>query len=302
MALVAERVYPILPVDDRTGRYAIYGSENLTPQDDSRAPGAEAKVANWSTGTPGTYTCEGHALKDSVPRENQNDTDPSFDLLEDTAGNLTDKVALNQEVALVTKLAADLTGTSLAAQTNTPWDDDDVDPLAIIKTQILAVTLRVARKPNVFVVSDPVWSAIQLNANIRQLITGAGSLASAVITPQQFAALLGVDEVLVASGVKNTANEGQDASNAFIWGETALLAVRASSPGRKTVSLGYHFAWRKAISTLAGQGAQAVGGGYQLVERYWWQPNKADIVEVHKYYDQATIAAAAGCLFTDCLQ
>jgi hypothetical protein len=298
--MVAERVFPNLPVDEKSGHFPIYGTENLTPQDDLRAPGTEAKIARWSVGTPGNYNCDGHALKDSVARENQSDTDPSFDLLEDTTIGLTDKVVLNQEVALVTALAAGMTSASVALQTATPWNDDTMDPLAIIKTQILAVALRVGIKPNIFVASEPVWGAIALNKNIRGLITGAGNLAAAVITREQFAALLGVQEVIVASGVKNTANEGQAASNAWIWGETALLAVRASSPGRRIVSLGYHFVWRKALSTLAGPGAVG-GGGYQLVERYWDQPIKADWVEVHKHYDQVILAKDAGCLFTDCL-
>jgi hypothetical protein len=295
---VANRVFPALPRDLKSGKFAIFGPENLTPQEDLRAPGDEAKIARWSVGTPGSYYCDGHAMKDKVNREDQEDVGPNFDLIQETTLNLTERAQLNKEVALVTKLAAGMTGSSLAAQTSTPWDDDDEDPLAIIKAQKLVIALRTGKIPNIFVASAPVWSAISLNANIRGLITGAGTLPAALITPEMFARLLEVDEVIVAGAVKNTAIEGQPASNAWVWGETALLAVRAPTPGQRMVSLGYTFQWRKAMNVLTGGSA----AGFAGVERYYWQPNKADFIEVHEYYDLNIVGAAAGVLFTNCLQ
>lgn len=295
---VASRVFPVLPRDLQSGKFAIFGPENLTPQDDLRAPGDEAKLARWSVDTPGTFYCDGHAMKDKVTREGQADAGPNFDLIQETTINLTERAQLNKEVALVTKLAAGMTGASVALQTSTPWDDDDIDPLAIIQAQKLVVGLRTGKMPNIFVASAPVWSAIALNANVRGLITGAGMVTAAKVTPQQFAELIEVDEVIIAKAVKNSSIEGQAASNAWVWGETALLAVRAATPGQRTVSLGYQFVWRKAMDVLTGGGASGFAG----VERYYWQPNKADMIEVHEYYDLNIVASPAGVLFTNCLQ
>lgn len=296
--MIAEALFPLVPLDNRSGKIPIFGCENLTPQDDLRAPGTPAKVAKTSvTDTP--YYIEGHALQDGVPREYQTDVGPTWDLLRSKTTSLTDKVRLNREVALVAALVAGMTSTSLAAQTATPWDNDDNDPIALIKTQIDACQLRGYGRPNVFAISRPVWTAIQGNAYVQGRITGAPNLPSVRVKPAEFAELLELDEVIIGEAVKNTAIQGQTMTGGWVWGEYALLAVRPQTPGPETPALGYHFGWRNALSTLT-NGA-GVGNGPELVERYWDQKTKTDVVEVHHFIDAKIVAMAAGCLFSDCL-
>jgi hypothetical protein len=298
---VAERVFPVVTVDNPTDKYPVFGPENLTPQDDLRAPGSEAKDANWSM-SDDSYSCEGHALRDSVPREKSNNGIPSINLLQNSVLTLTEKVNLIQEINLVAALAAGMTGDSVADQSGDPWDDDDVDPFVIIDEQMSAIALRTGKKPNVLTISDPVMSKLKLNANVRGLITGAGSVSAAAVTPAQIAAYLGLDEVIVASAVKNSAIQGQAMTGGWVWGDYALLSVRPKVPGLRIMSLGNTFAWSKALTALAGSaGDQGALNGYQMVQRYWWQPTLSDIVEVHKHYDQKLVAKDAGCLFTNCI-
>jgi hypothetical protein len=287
---IGDRVFPVVPVAKQSDKYFVHGKELFNVLDDRRSAGSEAHLSRWTLSSSPFY-CEGHALKDFVPREDQVNADPQLDLLVDTTEVLTQQVLLNQEVNLVAALAAGLTGVSLEAQTSSHWDDDTKDPLTIIKAQILEVGLRIGVPPNVMAFSAPVWSAVTMNAKVKALITGAGNVASALITPAQIAAYLGLDEILVGSAVKNTANQGQTTSLGWVWGETACLFYRPPNPGRKTLSLGYTFQWNGAFG--AGQA--------QFVNRYFWQPNLADVVEVHKYYDQRMIDSGAGALFTDCL-
>jgi hypothetical protein len=287
---IAERVLPVVPVLKQSDKYYVHGKEAFNVLDDRRSAGSEARLSRWSLSND-SFFCGGHALKDYVPREDTANADPQLDLLSDTTEVLTQQVLLNQEVNLVAALVAGLTGVSAESQAGTHWDDDDVDPLAIIKAQILEVGLRVGIPPNVLALSAPVWSAVSLNANVRQLITGAGSVAAALVTPAQVAAYLGIDEILVGSAVKNTANQGQTATLGWVWGEYACLFYRPPNPGRKVLSLGYTFQWTGAFG----------GSQSQFVNRYFWQPNLADVVEVHKYYDQKLVDTGAGALFTDCL-
>ena len=298
--MIAELVAPVVPMDDQSGYFPIFGPENITPQEDIRAPGTEATPARWSV-TDQAYKIDGHAMKDKVARERQRDAGPNWDLIQATTLNLTDKRILNKEVAFVALLAAGMTGTSLAAQTGTPWNDDDEDPIALIKAQRLACILRGYGAPNIFAVSAPVWDAITLNANVRGLATGAPDAQASVVKPDDFARLIGVDEVIVGEGVYNTAAEGQAASGAWIWGEYALLAVRPASPAPMIPSLAYHLAWRNALEVLTGDREQQIIQGYRLVERYWWQPIKADVVEVHEFIEGKITCMAAGCLFSDCI-
>jgi len=287
---VAERVFPVVPVTKQSDKYFVYGKENFRVRDDLRAPGGEAKPSRWSLSND-SYFAGGHALKDWVPIEDIQNQDAPLDLLSDTTEALTEQILLAQESALVASLVAGMTSPSVDDLTSKKWDNNTYDPVAEILAQALLIRNRIGMRPNVFVCSASTWKAIRCNTNVKGLITGAATLGQALITPQQFATLIEVDEVLIAGSVYDAANEGQTASLGSVWGARALLFYRPPNPGRKTVSLGYTFNWNVAL----GQGA-----GNQFVKRYWWEPNSAWCIEVHKYYDQKLVTKDAGCLFTVC--
>ncbi|MGE5570117.1 MAG: hypothetical protein ACM3S5_13865 [Rhodospirillales bacterium] len=292
---VAERVAPVVLVDYQTDKYFVHGKNRFKVMNDMRAPGTPANPSHWELSND-SYYCQGHALKDSVAPEDAKNADPGLDLATDTTEVLTDQVLLNQEVSLVATLEAGMTGNSLADQSSQKWDNDANDPIAIIDAEKPEVAKRIGRMPNILVLSAPLLTAFGKNAKVRGRITGAPDLPSAGVTPQQLASLLQLDEVIIASAVKDTAADGQAASLDFVWGKNALLAYRPPSAGRKIVALTVTFVWRNAGQTLGGQN---VGG--QFVRRWFDQNAIADMVEVHKYYDQKIVDAGAGCLFTNCI-
>ncbi len=287
--LVGERVFAPVPVDRQADRYFIHGMDAFRVREDLRAPGDEAKISRWML-SDAAYYCDGHALKDFVPRENNQNADPQLDLINDTTEVLTDQILLGQEVAVVATLLAGMTGASLASQVATPWNNNANDPVALIRAQAAVIAMRTGRRPNQFVCSRSVWNAIQNNTNVTGRITGAAKLSDAVVTPELFAALIEVEEVIVAGAVRDTAAEGQAPVMAYVWANNALLQYKAPAPGRKTLSLGYNFTWAKAFGV----------GQPQFVNRYYSNERLSDVVEVHKYYDPRIVAAAAGVLFTNC--
>lgn len=286
---VAERIFPPILVDRQTGQYFIHGRDSWTIQDDLRQPGDEAKLAHWRL-ADAPYWCDGHALKDYVPWEDPVNANPQLDLMIDTTEFLTEKLLRNQEFNLVATLAAGMVGASLANQVGTPWNDNENDPVAIITAQAAVIGLRIGRMPNKFVCSQSVWNVITANQNVTNRITGAPSLEASRVTPQQFASLIEVDEVIVARATLNQANQGQPVNPAWIWGNNALLAYVPTSPGRKTMSLGYTFKWGNAFGT----------GLNQFVHRYKVDERLADAIEVHKYYSSLIVAMDAGVWFTNC--
>lgn len=287
--LVAERVFPRVPVDKQSDRYYIYGRENFRVREDFRAPGDEAKLSRWQLGNA-QFFCDGHALKDYVPRENNSNADPQIDLINDTTEVLTDQILLGQEANLVAVLAATMLGTSLADQVGTPWNNNANDPVALINAQGALISARTGQRPNQFVCSQSVWNAIRNNALVTGRINGAHQVTDTVIQPQQFASLIDVDEVVVARAIQLTSAEGQANAFGYVWGNNALLQVKAAAPGQKKLSLGYTFTWAKAFGV----------GQPQFVNRYYEQSRLSDCVEVHKYYDERVVAVDAGVWFTNC--
>lgn len=296
---VADQVYPVKDVDKQSDKYYVYGKENFRVRGDLRTPGSESNQSKWSVSSD-NYFADGHSLKDGVPREKGVNADPALDLMIDTTEFLTEQRMLNRESQLVAKLVADLTGTSLASQTSTRWDDDSNDPIALIRAQRYVIAKKIGRFPNVAVFSAPVFNAIINNAHMIGRVTGAQDITATLITAKQLAIMLEVDEVLIAGAVYDTAQEGLTASLDFVWGVKALLFYRPPSIGLRTLALGAHFRWRKALSALAGAVPAGMSDSGLFVETYYWPPTKSDMVEVHEYVDQKTICADAGVLFTVC--
>lgn len=294
-AMVADRVFPFVGVDKQSNKYFKHGKDSFRVRDDRRSPGTEARPSRWAL-SDDNYFCDGHALKDYVPREIEANADMPLNLMSDTTEHLTDQIQLNREDALVTKLVADMTGASLVDLAAVKWDNDANDPVKEIRKQKENVAKRVGAMPNVLVLSQPVFTAVRQNAKVVNLITGAADLPSALVTTQQLAGLCELQEVIVAACVKDTANEGQAASLDWVWGKRALLFYRPMNPGLKTLSLGYTFRWTKALQAM-GVG----GGGGQGVQRYYWQPTISDVVEVHDYYDLKTVDKEAGALFINAI-
>lgn len=295
---VAEKVYPLKDVDKKSDKYYVYGKENFDVADDRRSPGAEARKVDWSLSSD-NYFCEGHALKDSVPRESEADADPALDLMIDTTEMLSERLMLNREADLVAQLDADLTGTSLDDCNAKKFSDDTKDPIKEIKTQGIAIAKRTGRGPNRMVFSASSWNGFVQNAFVLNRISGAQNITASMVKPQEIAQILELDEVIIAKAVKNTAKKGQAGSNDWVWGARALLYFSPPSIGLRSLALGATFRWRKALAAIAGQVPAGMQDTGLFVKTYYWEPTSSDVVEVHEYRDQKTIAAGAGCLFTN---
>lgn len=277
-----------------------YGQELFLSEDDLRAAGAEAKMVAGQSYSTISFACSGHALRDKIARDSENNADQALNLMADSTTMLTAKSVLIEELNGVAKLVAVQTGANVADQAGTPWSSPDFDPYKYLRGQIDVITLASGRVPNVLAVSGPVWTAIRTNPNVVGLITGAPELTNVLITPAQFAMLLEIDEVIVSRMVYNTA---PGATKTYVWGQKAILFYRPKNPGLRELALGYTPLWTNALASVAGleKVPGMDGQGDTFVQQYFWQPEVSDYVVAHRYYDQMSVEPACGILYTGCL-
>lgn len=287
---VAESIFPVLPVEKQSDKYYIYGLDNLRPSDDLRRPAAMSKQLEWTLATGGPYFCDGHALHDWISDEARQNQDKALDLDTDTTIGLTDAIYLNREVNLEATLAANMSPTDLSASSYAgAWDQSGVDPIGVVDTAKETIITGTGQVPNVFFASRPVFRALRNNPNVKARITGAADLPASKITPQMLAEALDVEEVIVGNGIKLTSKKGQTNAAGFIWKKDALLFYRPPTPGLRTVALGYQMTWQ-------------TGNLGSLVFRDRNNRRHADWLEVHRYYDERIISAAAGVMWTNATQ
>lgn len=300
---VFDQVFPVVPVMKQADKYFEYDRKDWLRTDAKRrAPGTEAEKSGWNLSTS-TYFCERYALGHNISDPERANADPAVsDLDGDAVEFLTQDLRLRHETDWATAYfttgvwtgassTTDMTGSASPSSTATgflQWDDIASTPIEDIRGEMMSVKSRTAKMPNTLVLGARVFQALADHPDILDRIkyTERG-----VVTEDLIAMLLGLDRVLVAMSVENSASEGQPGSYDFQLGKSALLCYVASSPGLKQPSAGYTFSWTgMAGAPNAGRGAR--------IKRYRHEPVESDVIEAEAWKDFKVVAADLGAFFS----
>ena len=299
---IAEEVFPVLPVGQQSGKVFTYdpNGEAYRASDDKRAPGTEARRADFEVNTDITYFAKNHALAAVVPDEELANADAGIRPLLDRTNFLLDKLDLVKEIALVSSLP-----TILSSYTSSPTNKWDAytggsagDPIGDLLTAIQSVMTASGATPNRIALDSLVLKAIANHPDFIdrcKYTMGPGAMQGAG-PATLLGNLLSLDpedpiKVVVASGsVKNTAVEGQTASKSRVWGENVLI-YRYEPPQIGTSVLGVHVVWSAADG----------GAGGKRVMRMRDEKAHGEWIEASTYYDQILLKSDAGYLYTNVL-
>ena len=284
---VTDRIFPPLGVGKQTNKYWIYGREGFKPEDDLRAPGAEANEIRWELSSD-SYSCQGHALKDAIPDELRANADSPINPDIDSTEFLTQKIYLNREIALAATVFSGTYITQTAALSGTDmWDDySGSQPFANAETAKETVRKAIGRSPNVLLIGPAVWAKLKHHPSLLKRLSITNLQ---VLTPALVAEALELDEVLIGYAQYDTVNEGVTTKvMADVWGKSALFFYRAPRVTQRVVTLGLQFRWAFGMNTQ----------GF-LVKRWREEKRTADMIEAQLYYDNKLTVAAAGYLYTN---
>ncbi len=283
----ADELFPPSPVGKQSNKYFVYDKSRFRVMDDARRPGAQANEIDWKLSTD-TYYCEGHALSQIVPDELRSNADPVLDLDVDTTEILSDLIYLQREILAASK-ATDI---SVVAQHKSAaaWDNNASTPITDIETAKLAIQLATGKLPNRLLVSRPVFEKLRNHASIIGRVQFVMKAMPEDISAELLASAFGLEKVVVADSIKNTANEGAADSMDWVWGKNAILYYRPAAVGKRVATFGAQFRW------LFGANTQGF-----LVKRWREEKRTGDMIEVQLYHDMKVVAAAAAYLFDGCI-
>jgi len=133
-------------------------------------------------------------------------------------------------------------GTVVSADTQFKiWSDlTNSDPIQDVETWKATILSTTGFEANKLVLGYDVYQVLRNHPDVIDRVKYTGNQ---VPDTQYLAQLFGLNEVLVAKAVKNTANEGATGSFSFTFGKSALLVYSAPSPSILTPSAGYCFQW-----------------------------------------------------------
>ncbi len=275
--LIADQVFPIVPVKQKTGIYFKFDKSNLqVPNNTKRTGSSKTSEVDYNlTKVPYGPLTE-RALKTGVQKDVQEMAVAPLQPRVKATNLVTEKIMLEKEKDLVT----DLTNTAIVTQnvtlsgTGQYSDYVNSDPLPGLQAYYDTIQQNSLKLPNLGVMGYQVWSKLK---NHPKLIDRIKYTMAKQLSLEMASELLGVKRLLVGSGVYNSAAEGLTDTLSYIWGKNIILMYVTDAPAIDTVTAGYH---------LTLDGGRYVDGWYD-------QDRKTEYIRFNDYYTRVVVASEA---------
>lgn len=294
-------VFPVVPVDKDRDIFFKFSKQQFRQQPDAGRPGTKANELPLDLDARGSYVCDGHKLDLPTPDEIAANADPGADLDIEVTLKTTEAIRLNEEIYGAAKISSTNITQGVTLSGTTQWSDfTNSNPILAIDQAKITIQQSTGLIPNRILMSNYAYLTLRNHPVIIDRVKYTESGVRDPLTAAQLAAAFGVEKVVIAAGLKQTAAEGQTDALNFIWGKNVLLYYVPPRPGKRIPALGYTFVWMLGLGKngrLQGDLSNNTGGF--LVRRYREESRRSDVIGVDFYYAQVFIDANAGYLFTN---
>lgn len=293
---VAEKVFPGVNVDKKSDVFASFSREDfLRDEMQVRLAGDESVGGGYTVNTANTYNCLVWAFHKDVADQERDNADDPLDPDEGAARFLAQKALIKKEVQWVSNFfgtglwTGSTTGTDLVGGTDfVQIDDVTSDPVEIINRQQEAVEEATGQWCNKLTLNRRGWNRLKNHPDILDRVKGAATPGSpAIVNRQTVAAVMELEEILVAAATRNTRQEGLTGSYSYIAGNHALLSYTPPAPALYTPSAGYTYRWTGFSGSVDGQAVSTI----RMPTR------KADRHEIECAFDQRVVSSVCGVFF-----
>lgn len=290
-SFVSRKVFPAVSVNKQSDRYYVYDKKQWFRSDArKRAPGTESAGSGFTVDNTPNYFADVRAVHKDVDDQIRANADAVINPDRDATEFVTRDLMLEAELDwAATYFTTTVWTGSTSGGDITPatlWDVGGSTPITDIREQMRAVHKKTSFRPNKLVMSPEVWDVLQDHPDF---LTRIRTTTDSVVTTALLAAVLELDEILIASGLHDTAQEGAADALDYIFGKDVLLAYAAPRPSLQHPSAGYTFAWTGLF------GSNAAG---MRMSRFRMEHLKSDRVEGEAAYDHKLVAPECGAFFS----
>jgi len=283
---IADKIIPNVPVMKESDIYYVYSADIMTLPETVRANGAESNKASFSVSTSSYQTIE-HAINDVVTMRDRRNADKAINPEVDVTEILTQKLLIRKEYEAAQLLQDANNWSNNASLTSTyAWSANTTlsNPITQIDSATSVLLKASGYKPNKLIIDFETFQAAKEHVSVIDRIkyTSADS-----VTAPMLSKLFNVAETLVGEAVYNSADEGLNASNAWIWTNCAFLAYFNPSPSLKKPSAAYNMQFSE-------------GGPVKVFK--WDEPRLGEgtiKIEVGSQYVYKAVATACAYLIKD---
>lgn len=219
--LIANLLFPVVPVQQRGGAIITFGREQFQVIDTRRAPGADTKSIDIGYGS-GKYALVDNRLMGKVPVEIMEEAEavPGIDLAGKTISVVQAKMSLEREVnaaVLARASGAYAAGNKVTLSGADLWTAASSNPFVIIEAAKEAVRKKIGRRPNLMVLGPAVLTALRIHPLVLDKLSTATDRTPATVAQLQL--LFEIETIVEGQAI-------QDVNGSFndVWGNDAILA------------------------------------------------------------------------------
>ena len=287
---ISGKCFPLIPVPKQSDLYFTYDQGDFMRSEAKlRAPGTESVGSGYGLSTT-SYSADVIGLHKDVADQIRENADAPLDMDADATKFLTQQMMIKRDRDWASSFfsGGSWTGSTTAGDITpgTKWDASGATPIEDIEAQADSVEAKTGFRANTLVLGVAAYTALKNSADVVDRIRYT---QTGVVSEDLLASLLGMDNVLVARGVYNSALEGATDSISRIYTtDTALLLYVPPAPSLMNPSAGYTFAWT---------GYTGAGPDGQRVSRFRMDHLRSDRIEMEMAYDQKQVSTVLGARF-----
>jgi hypothetical protein len=283
LELIGEVLMPTVEIDKEAGKIPKFGRLAFRLPSTVRNLRGTSNRLDPEDITAIDVALEEHDVEYAIDYREENEA--IFSLRQFALNTTQDVIALGREKEVAT-LALDESkydsGNKVTLSGTSKITSKQADIFAMFDTGICAVKRAIGRKPNVCVIAGDVWAALKEHPAVIEKLKYS---QVAIVTPEVFGKLIGIDTVKIGEAVYEESNQLKD-----IWSDAIVLAyVAPRSIERKgTVyepSYGY---------TVRRQGGL-------FVDTYKENGGKLEVIRTTDIHKPHLLGASAGYLIKGCL-
>lgn len=240
--LIADLLFPQVPVTARGGKIIVFGREQFQVINSVRAPGADTKSIQIGYGSD-NYSLVDNRLMGKVPVELMQEASavPGIDLASDTIYTVQANMSLEREVhaaALARSAGAYATGNkvTISGATNF-WTHADSDPFVVIETAKEAIRKKTGRRPNLMELGPVVLSALRTHPKVLGKLSTSTDRTPATIA--QLQALFEIERIVEGQSIVDVDGAFND-----VWGNDAILAYVSPKSLQKMGSQNFGYTYQ----------------------------------------------------------
>ena len=283
LELIGEVLMPTVEIDKEAGKIPKFGRLAFRLPSTVRNLRGTSNRLDPEDITAIDVALEEHDVEYAIDYREENEA--IFSLRQFALNTTQDVIAFGREKEVAT-LALDESkydsGNKVTLSGTSKITSKQADIFAMFDTGIRAVKRAIGRKPNVCVIAGDVWAALKEHPAVIEKLKYS---QVAIVTPEVFGKLIGIDTVKIGEAVYEESNQLKD-----IWSDAIVLAYVAprSTERKGTVyepSYGY---------TVRRQGGL-------FVDTYKENGGKLEVIRTTDIHKPHLLGASAGYLIKGCL-